>query len=87
MLTTWLIIQKEFLYLEKRKQKHKMSTLKEVKEFFENEGTQHISSEAAGYQFVKRKDGSMFQFSEGEYKFYDTLDGLAKAALYRIKRG
>lgn len=64
-----------------------MSTLKEVKEYLGQEGTQHISNEAAGYQFVKRKDGSMFQFADGEYKFYNTLDGLAKAALYRIKRG
>jgi hypothetical protein len=64
-----------------------MSNLKEVKEYLSQEGTQFISNEAANYQFVKRKDGSMFQFSDGEYKFYDTLDGLAKAALYRIKRG
>lgn len=64
-----------------------MSNLKEVKEYLSQEGTQFISNEAANYQFVKRKDGSMFQFSDGKYKFYDTLDGLAKAALYRIKRG
>ncbi len=64
-----------------------MSNLKEVKEFFSQKGTQYIANESAGYQFVKRNDGSMFQFSDGEYKFYDTLDGLAKASLYRIKRG
>lgn len=64
-----------------------MNNLKEVKEFFNQKGTQYIANEVANYQFVKRNDGSMFQFADGEYKFYNTLDGLAKATLYRIKRG
>jgi hypothetical protein len=64
-----------------------MSTIQEVKEYFSQEGTQHISNEAAGYQFVKRKDGLMIQFYNGEDTFYDTFDGFCKAALYRIKRG
>lgn len=64
-----------------------MNNLKEVKEHFSQKGTQAISNEAANYQFVKRADGYMFQYSNGDYTFYRTLDGLAKAALYRIKRG
>lgn len=64
-----------------------MTTLKDVKKYFSQEGAQSISNDTAGFQFVKRADGVMMQFSNGEYKFYRTLEGLAKAALYRIKRG
>lgn len=63
------------------------STLKEVKNYFNQEGLQSITNEKANYQFVKKEDGFMFQFSNGEYTKYRTLDGLAKAALYKIKRG
>jgi len=62
-------------------------TLQDVKSHFNQEGTQQIINEAADYQFVKRADGVMLQYSNGNYKFYRTLDGLAKAALNRIKRG
>lgn len=62
-----------------------MESLKEVKQHLNESG--EISNEAAGYQFVKRSDGTMMQYSNGKYTFYKTLDGLAKAALYRIKRG
>tara|TARA_R110000796_G_scaffold25209_1_gene71318 strand:+ start:722 stop:913 length:192 start_codon:yes stop_codon:yes gene_type:complete len=62
-------------------------TLLEVKKHLNKKGTQEISNAAAGYQFVKRDDGVLLQFSNGSFKFYKTLDGLAKAALYRIKRG
>jgi len=64
-----------------------MTNLAKVKDHFNQKGTQSIQNDAAGYQFVKREDGVMMQFSNGKYKFYDTIDGLAKAALYRIKRG
>jgi len=64
-----------------------MSKLYEIKAYLDQEGTQVIANEAAGYQFVKRSDGVMLQFSNGEMKFYGTLDGLARAALYRVKRG
>ena len=64
-----------------------MNNLKELKHYFSQPGTNDISNEAANYQFVKRSDGAMFQYSNGEYKFYNTLDGFCKAALYRIKRG
>ena len=60
------------------------STLQEIKSHFNQEGIQSIENE--NYQFVKREDGFMFQFSNGEYTKYRTLDGLAKAALYKIKR-
>lgn len=65
-----------------------MRTIKEVKEYFDNGGTE-ILNEAAGFQFVKRADGDMLQFSmiTGKYIFYKTFDGFAKAVLWRIKRG
>ena len=64
-----------------------MNTIKEVKGHFNQKGTQFILNEAADFQFVKRVEGDMFQYSNGKYTFYRTIDGLAKAALYRIKRG
>ena len=64
-----------------------MNNLKEVKSYLNQEGTQVISNEAANYQFVKRSDGVLLQYTNGKYTFYNTLDGLAKAALYKIKRG
>jgi len=64
-----------------------MKNLKAVKEYFSKEETKSIANDAADYQFVKRKDSVMFQFSNGEYKFYPTFDGFCKAVLYRIKRG
>jgi len=64
-----------------------MNTINEIKEFFSEEGTKEIRNEVAGFQFVKRADGVMLQYSNGQFKFYNTLDGLAKAALYRLKRG
>ena len=64
-----------------------MNTINEIKEFFSQEGTKEISNEVAGFQFVKRADGVMLQYSNGQFKFYKSLDGLAKAALYRLKRG
>tara|TARA_R100001530_G_C4266315_1_gene141888 strand:+ start:271 stop:465 length:195 start_codon:yes stop_codon:yes gene_type:complete len=64
-----------------------MTTLKEIKSHFAQNGLQSISNEVANYQFVKREDGVMFQFSNGVFTSYNTLDGLCKAALYKIKRG
>jgi hypothetical protein len=64
-----------------------MTTLNEIKGHFNQEGTQFIKNEVANFQFVKRADGQMLQYSNGKYTFYRTIDGLAKAALYRIKRG
>ena len=64
-----------------------MTTLNEIKDFFSQEGTKEIKNENAGYQFVKRSDGVMLQYSNGKMKFYTTIDGLSKAALYKIKRG
>ena len=64
-----------------------MTTIKEVTEYLSQEGTQIIENEAANYMFVKRSDGVLLQYTDGEYKFYKTLNGLAKAALYKIKRG
>ena len=62
-------------------------TIQEVKDHFNQEGTQVIKNDAAGYQFIKRADGVLLQFSNGSFKFYKTVDGLAKAALHKIKRG
>jgi len=62
-------------------------TLSEVKNHLSQEGTQIFLNELAGWQFVKRAEGAMFKFENGKYKTYRTLEGLAKAALYRIKRG
>ena len=62
-------------------------TLSEVKNHLNKKGTQSFINELAGWQFVKREDGAMFKFENGKFTFYRTLDGLAKAALYRIKRG
>lgn len=62
-------------------------TISEIKSHFSQEGTQEISNQTAGYQFVKRADGAMFQYDNGQYKAYRTIDGLSKAALYRLKRG
>ena len=64
-----------------------MTTLNEIKEHFNQEGTQFIKNEVANFQFVKRADGQMLQYSNSKYTFYRTIDGLAKAALYKIKRG
>ena len=35
----------------------------------------------------RKQDGVLLQFSNGSFKFYKTVDGLAKAALYKLKRG
>jgi hypothetical protein len=79
---------KKRMYISIVKQTNKtMSTLQEVKNYFSQEGLRSIENEKADYQFVKRADGVLLQYSEGEYKFYGTLDGFCKAALYRIKRG
>ena len=64
-----------------------MNNLKEVKAHFSQEGTQSILNEAADYQFVKRANGAMFCFSNGEFKTYKTFKGFCSAALWRIKRG
>lgn len=62
-----------------------LNTIKGLKQHFLNGNT--IENESADFQFVMRDNKTMFQFSNGEYKFYNTLNGLCKAALYRIKRG
>lgn len=73
-----------------------MSTIAEVKKYFSTmpeKGNRFIQNDAAGYQFVKTVNGTMFQSSWNEkeqdfdYKFYKTFDGFCKAALWRIKRG
>jgi len=65
-----------------------MNTIREVKAHFTKEGKQKISNEITGYMFCKRADGIMFQMQGSDVvKQYATIDGLAKAALYRIKRG
>ena len=64
-----------------------MKNLKQVKAHFSKEGIQHITNEAANYQFVKRDENTFFQFSDGNYKRYKTFEAFCKAALYRIKRG
>jgi hypothetical protein len=68
-------------------QESTLTTLKGLKEYFSGEGTKSISNDVAGYQFVKRASGEMFQYSNGEYKSYRTMDGFIKAVLYRTKRG
>lgn len=65
-----------------------MTTLREVKQHFQKEGTRSVSNNAAGYTFVKRADGLMLQQDEkGDYKFYRTFSGFCRAVLWRIKRG
>lgn len=65
-----------------------MTTLKETKAHFNQEGTKTIQNTGAGYLFCKRADGVMFQMQGAEIiRTYKTIEGLAKAALYRIKRG
>lgn len=65
-----------------------MSTIQEVKEYFSQEGIRTIQNDTAGYQFVKRDTGELFQYDDHlGYKFYKTFDGFCKACLYRIKRG
>ena len=68
-----------------------MTTLNGLAKYFSGNETKSLSNDAAGYQFVKRKDGVMLQFFKkdgiGEYKFYNTFKGFIKAVLWRIKRG
>ena len=64
-----------------------MTTLAELRDYFKGTETKSLSNDVANYQFVKRQEGEMFQFSNGEYKFYRTFEGFIKACLWRIKRG
>ena len=64
-----------------------LNTVNGLTNYFNQEGTQIIQNEVGRYQFVKRADGVMLGYVCGEYTFYKTINGLAKAALYKIKRG
>lgn len=64
-----------------------MTTLSGLREFFSGDETKELANDAAGYQFVKRADGILLQYSNGKHRFYKTLDGFLKAVLWRIKRG
>lgn len=63
-------------------------TKKEINEVIESlkNGSSFIN-EVADYQFVLKKDGTMFKYQKGKYTFYDNLEKFAKAIVRTVKRG
>lgn len=45
----------------------------------------YFENEKADYQFVKRNDGLMLEFSKGQYKFYTDINKFANKILKTIK--
>ena len=62
-------------------------TIEGMKIYFNQAATVQLIQKTAGYQFVKRADGVMMQYRNGNHTFYRTYDGFCKAALHSYKRG